>query len=379
MFGTMIGSIKTVDTVLGLIKDGEEGKIEDLAKSDKKRPVLYSNGSMIKLLNKFIIEPKIIVSSSLRTNKETEDAISLNLDLFTSMYSQVFNVLTNIYNVGDDVAFDLLSSSVDSSGLSGAFESLDGLISMEDSAFPSLPINSSVVVSNEADKEAHAVGMRASIKKGESPISKLITREIEIIIKTDAKSGSKTIIVPILVKASIIYTDFSNIEKMMAVSSKDKKFLNRLDDYRAGAISLSDLVFASDLIKDYKSKRIKDVDDLIKNMENRSRSSKIKVVSAGAVGYNKYYQMIFINAEEKARIERSIAGKLSKDKYKEEFLEQTNSLTLTVLDSDWERATIYIKDLKGSSDVSFKSLSKGSKADDRMDDMLKLMMAGKTI
>ena len=399
MFGTLISGVKTLDKVFGLIKDGEEGKLADLADSDGNRGVLYSNGSMIKLLNKFIIEPKIVVSSSLKSEKEIENAISLNLDLFTSLYSQVFNVLVNIHGLDHNTAFELLSSSSTGSyGMGRALESMDTLISMEDMDIPTLPISDNAVISLEAkgnkrkthSKDNSEVGgskreIKSTVKEGKSAISKLITREIEISIDVKGKgreTGKKVeykVVIPVLVKASIIYSDFSNIERMMSVSSKDKQFLNRVDEYRAGAIGLNDLIFASDLVREYKSKRIKDVDDLIKDMESRSRTSKLKVVSGGAVGYNKYYQMLFITAGEKARVERLIAGKLSKDRFKNAFLEQTNSLALTVMDSDWERASIYIMDLKGYSDISYKSLSKSSKSEDRMEDMLKLMMAGKTI
>lgn len=364
MITSLISAAKALNSIF---ENGGKMENNDIkVKTFKNRSLLLTNGSLTNVLGKYIIEPKIVVSRSLKNHEQVEKVIEMNIDIFTAFYTRVFKILGNIHEQKIETVVELLSSkSEDYTSLAKiGFESYDNLLVNLESDDGIIPLKSNGVeldVSNEALEK--------------SAVAKMILREVVIKVNAKNQSGDKYAIeIPILVRAAVVYSDVKNINRMLTVNDRDKSFWNRLDDYRAGSISLSDMIFASDLIKDYKEKRLSDNDDLIKDMEERSRTANTKLATDGVVGFNKYYQMIIVSGDDKILLERTLKGKLSKDKFKEAFLEQSKSLTLTTLDDDYERSVFYIKDLKGGSDVSYKSLSKPGNKNNEVLEVLKFVM-----
>jgi len=399
MLGTYMSLKQTLlsfNKVLDKVEQAGSGDI-DISRNEA---MLYSTkGSMIKLLSTFIIEPTIVISRDLREEEVTEKLAEINLDIFASFYIQAFNVMTNVYGMSQHTAFDVLSSKgglpIRANGGKSAFEEMD-MISFEDNDFLPIsleqrgnrrrPVNKNannkyqqaknfmnkvngrlnkLEKTPKENKEMKLVSPSARINEGKGVIvPTLMQKSIDItftVNSEDKKSGKKftrDIIVPVLIKATVIYSDFSNIETMVDTNGRDKKFSSRLDEYRAGMISLGDLIFADDLIKEYKNNKFKDKDDLIGYMESRATTANKKLLTKGAIGFGKYYSILIINKRQLAIIENKLGGKIDKPRYKEMLAEQTKSLLINVVDTDWERVTVYTKDLRGTSDLSFKVIKK---------------------
>jgi len=349
---TMKQGLSTVAKILGKIDDAADGTLE-ISKSEA---LLFSaKGSMIKMLSTFIIEPTIIISKDLREEEITEKLAEINLDVFASFYMQAFNVMVNVYGMDQQTAFDVLSSK---SGLppsaqyaTNSFEGMDAL-SLE--GIKILPI------SMESKNHNHSKVQRASINEGKGLIiPSLMQKTIDITLSVK-NSSDKTvdIVIPVLIKATVIYSGFSDIEVMVNANGKDKRFLNRLDEYRAGLVSIGDMIFADDLVKEYKKNRFKDKDDLILYMETRASDANKKLLTNGAVGFSKFYGVLIVNKRQMSILENKLGGKISKPKYKEMLMDQTKSLLINVVDTDWERVSMYTKDIQGTSDMSYKIIKK---------------------
>lgn len=208
----------------------------------------------------------------------------------------------------------------------------------------------------------------------------IVQKDIEITVKITNKNGDqRDVVIPVFIKANLIYTQFDNVMNMLNVSNPDKSFVNRLDAYRAGAISLMDLVFAGDLVREYKERKISDADDLIKFMNQRNAKSVKETIMHGKPGFSTYYSMLVITKREASIIEQRVGGKINKPRYKEEVLERAGAMMLNVIDEDYERVSIYTKDLSGSTDVTFKQLSKRGKdsGGDKYFEIFKDMVVGR--
>ena len=82
MISSLLGTVGTVDKIFGFLtrtKSEFEENIDRLKKGEG-RELLYSEGSMTKLLSKFIIEPKIVVTDSLKGNENVEKVIQWCLE-----------------------------------------------------------------------------------------------------------------------------------------------------------------------------------------------------------------------------------------------------------------------------------------------------------
>jgi len=111
-------------------------------------------------------------------------------------------------------------------------------------------------------------------------------------------------------------------------------------------------------------------------INQRTLTANAKVITEGGVGFEKYFNMLVLSNATKAMVEKHVKGSIKKSKYKERLMEQAKALLVTHVDSDYERVTIYTKDIAGTSDITFKSLSKG-KGDNDMTDIFKALVSNR--
>jgi len=372
--GTLLAGISLA---LGAIKAYDNG--EDMKKhlNDNKNKinVALSGGSMIKFLNKFIVEPTAIISDSLKNEEVTEKVLELEADMFASFYMQVFDIMTNLHGLEGTMAIDLLSTnnSIFKAANSYVLNHEDIEIDYVGELFKSdkLP-----TLSTEAKDRT---GRSTSVVDNDlyKTIPGAIQRELNLTLRVVKDGNSYTITVPVLIKLNVVYTPISNIMTVLDTHSKDNDFWERVDEYRAGSITLTDLLFASDLIKKYKKNKLKDKDSLLEIIDSKRSSSNITAATSGAAGFERYYNMLIISEEDKILIEKALRGKLNKDKYKEDLLERFSSLMVTVIDRDYERVAIFIKDLHGYTDVSYKSLTKRKASTNDYSEIFKALLSGR--
>ena len=70
-------------------------------------------------------------------------------------------------------------------------------------------------------------------------------------------------------------------------------------------------------------------------------------------------------------------GDLSKDKYKDIFLNALGAMALTTLDLDYEKVILQIKDITGVSISPFSKISKRKGDKDDMSELLKALIVSK--
>jgi len=412
---------------------------------DKKIQLLRADGSMLRLLNTYIVEPIAVVSDDLKDVEELDSILGLHMDLFTGYYMQVFEILRTHYGLSVSVAVDTLATDngglnrVISKGISAGIslstedtELMDYLGELVNAAGGANKLSTESVVDVEhvnihanilpshvtlSTEDATVSGDKIVIGKtqskhldrikqlkqssGSTPALKGVTpaklsaahkdllipnaiqRTIEIsaeTIVTDPSSGdkfSRTVIIPVTIKLAVIFTSKDNILNAIESKSDEYSFSSRLDDYRSGAISLIDFVLAADLVSKYKRKKLKDKDALLTIMNSRELSSNTKMLTNGFAGFEKYYNMYIVSPEVRAVIERSVKGKLSTPKGKDTFLERANGLSITIVDPDYERIQIMVKDIRGRTDLSFKNAIKKDKNGSDYGEIIKAMMASK--
>lgn len=493
MARTDLGSaIAHVATLIGLYKNADTDNMEQFIKRCQQENIFLSyNGSIAKLVSKFIVEPVIICSDKLKTHELTDKINKLHTDIFASFYAQAFQILTSTHNMNANVALELLSTDTGSfisattsrvlnvlaqEGHVGGFHadlisdgkylnisfgleadngkrgnlSFDAMKSTVaspvfdntvDNAIkdvenekkkatngnttngnttnvgnnttngstakvnnpnsngsrngnsrnvnnPNSNGNSGNVANNttgDKDKDDNTkkgrVGVTRetsikSVKDDDNLAMSTIFKTFEITITQTTVDGNKlpTLVIPITIKTYVLYTKVEQILNMVEPRDIKKSFLYRLDEYKSGAIKFRDLIFAGDLIKSYKKNKLKDKDNLLQLMSNRNMTSANKAIKVGKEGFEKFYNMIILTADEVPLFKRPVGGDIEKPNYKEKFLNMVRGLSFTIVDLDYERISVYIKDLTGKSDISFNGLKRKKDGDFQLTDFLKTMM-----
>jgi hypothetical protein len=399
MLGEVISMKNALQGVGNLLDSEYEPTLKDTS-------LFMTKGSLIKLLKPFIIEPVFIVSNTVKNNSDVDtNLIKTNLNIFTAFYVKAFEVLTNYYGYTAQISIELLASNRTTS-VKNLNKSIFGKKGLTFENFNETFIdvlNSSTILEAEATDDAEIEAeerekkrikerdeVRSAVdfkikRSGKSDVGdfakdipKTMYREATITFdvskNTESGAAFKTISLPIIIKANIIYTDDKNILNMLQVKDKNKSFLSRYLDLQIGAVSLYDFIFAGDLIKEYKKHKINDHDDLIGHMRKRSIGSDFQLIKSGAQGFQKMYGVLIVGKNLKKSMDASAGGDINRRGNHNKIHESLQSLLINVVDTDYETVDVYTHELDGKSTMSFKELKKaGKKKEEDLTELYKTM------
>lgn len=208
-------------------------------------------------------------------------------------------------------------------------------------------------------------------------LNQVLVRSINVKARRAANGGGATAgdeyIIPITIVGTIKVVPVEEI--IVAISNYDykKSFTYRYREWRSGGISLADLVFASDLIQEYKKNKLSKDSKLMSDIEMRKRASGIRQTVTGTIGAEVSYNMIQVTDYELEMIEKAYNKKLDSYNNRNAFLKVLNAHNLSVVDDDAERVQIFISDIQGSMDVGFNKLMKREDKDINMLELFRAM------
>lgn len=354
---------------------------ERLKQSGQAGKILYSyDGSITKLLSDYIVEPTIVVSKELRDTEVLPKVIQAQVDVFASYYAQAFNVLSNVYEQDPLTSVKLLASSgkdtystikdmandavlKDLATESYTQDLLCVSIEDKDNKRPSFP-----TIVNQTDKGGYLYA--------------LYTRQFEVNVNghyknVEGKDNNAKIIIPITIRANVIFTSYDNIENILAPNNDKKSFWYRWNEYLSGGISFMDLVTAGDLVREYKKNRLLDSENILQFINAKKDSAAAKGLFNKPFGFEYLYNMYILTIEDRARLSKYLGGNVANDKFKEKFLSQASGMVLTTVDNDYEKVIFQIKDLHGETIVPYSALNKRKGDSSDLAEIFKALMVNK--
>ncbi len=356
MLDMLMNTVGSLDKLFKVFKDNEDelqaGKLLD----KESRKVIMANGNVFRLMEDLLVEPKVLVSDSLKNHKNIYDVIKFNSALFTSVYEDVFRLLVGLHKLDATTAISLMSS-----GTPG-----DGGVESKTSIIPDVKTRWGIV-----DLE---VGLEKESGKEERDKNvERIYKTITFAIIVGKGENEKKTYVNIVIRPAIVYVPNSDFYKMVKTNGDDTTLSAAYHAYMSDEKTLSDVLFAKTLTDDYKQGRLTDTDATLLDVENRKRIATMKIAKDGAIGFGLLYQLCIIPSTIKGELNIMLRGKIDKDRIKDKFLNNTKSLTLTIVDDDWEMVSIYINGLRGSQDIPFDKLKDKKGKNDELSDLFKLM------
>lgn len=208
-------------------------------------------------------------------------------------------------------------------------------------------------------------------------LNQVLVRSINVKARRAGSGGGASAgdeyIIPITIVGTIKVVPVEEI--IVAISNYDykKSFTYRYREWRSGGISLADLVFASDLIQEYKKNKLSKDSKLMSDIETKKRASGIRQTVTGTIGAEVSYNMIQVTDYELEMIEKAYNKKLDSYNNRNAFLKVLNAHNLSVVDDDAERVQIFISDIQGSMDVGFNKLMKREDKDINMLELFRAM------
>lgn len=354
------------------------------------------------------VEPLTLVSSSLSGNKDLYNILHGVLNVYSAYYLQAVSILssqlvdTRILKILDktnpdrdlktfltagQIVFenhnttvyseDIQKSAIKTLSLEGSKYKLPKVLksnfSMESTATSGFGLPDPY---GQIDGDMEGQGFSATVSKIDSfdKLGLTVGKVIEVSFHMDNNSKDKraTVVIPTVVKLDTMIMPTEAMTGIMTVNADEITIGSRLKDALGGRIGfIKDFILCSDLIKSQKKTMIKDPTGYYTQLLKRINNSKTYSVLSGNISMAAISSIFVISEEEESQIQRKIGGRLSNKKTREIVFNNTSAMMLVVIDNEWERVSIYIRDVDGFSQSSFDSFKAMSGKDNNIGDILK--------
>lgn len=337
------------------------------------------------------IEPITLISSNLAGNKELYNILHGVLNIYAAYYLQAVHILSaqladvRILKILDKTNPDRDLKTLLTSGYT-AYESRDlastnvKTLSLEGSKFklPMLQSDTQNKVGMESifdeDAGSHlssSINKLDTFEKLGSAVGKVV--ELKFNVKKDEEKDAREVAIPVVIKLDNMVIPSEVIDRIMT-SNKDEITLgSRFQDAITGRIGpIKDFILCNDLIKTQKKTMIKDPTGHYNQLLKRINNSKLYSALSGNISLAGISSIVVISEQDEQEVQKLIGGKLTNQKTRDIVFNNTSAMMIVVVDSEWERVSIYVRDIDGFSQNSFDSFKPmADKGTNNIGDILK--------
>lgn len=337
------------------------------------------------------IEPITLISSNLAGNKDLYNILHGVLNIYAAYYLQAVHILSaqladvRILKILDKTNPDRDLKTLLTSGYT-AYESRDlssnnvKTLSLEGSKFklPMLKSDTHPTVGMESifDEDANST-LSSSINKLDtfeklgSAVGKVV--ELKFNVKKDGEKDAHEVAIPVVIKLDNMVIPSEVIDRIMTSNTDEITLGSRFTDALTGRIGfIKDFIMCSDLIKSQKKTMIKDPTGHYNQLLKRINNSKLYSALSGNISLAGISSIVVMSEQDEQEIQKLIGGKLTNQKTRDIVFNNTSAMMIVVVDSEWERVSIYVRDVDGFSQNSFDSFKPmADKGTNNIGDILK--------
>lgn len=346
----------SVDTTLATV-----GKIADLMRSAK-------SDSLIEYTKDTRVEPLVILDQSLRNQPYITDALHTANSIFAGYYLQAVAITTNVGNI--DVVRLLGKLGTDRSLTSSAASGLSRIASLESykDAVPTVSVEGrrDGIIPGSRRRDRDQRGSKVSSDehvKLQDAANLAVGKLLSVSIKENGQEANVDVAIRLKVKT----TGTDAIVNIMLGKAIDTSARTRKLQYDVGELQFwKDIIFCSDVIAAERKGMLADHDGTIEKLANRRSKNRLSGFLSGEMSVNNASAMMVVSTTTARRMEQAMNGELKKFKDRERMFENTLSMILMVVDTEWEQITIYHRSIEEPTKLSvkeLKSLNKGTGPD----------------
>lgn len=120
--------------------------------------------------------------------------------------------------------------------------------------------------------------------------------------------------------------------------------------------AIGDLIFCNDLIKEHKTNLKKDTSGIYAEVSNRRRDNKVAALLTGTPSVADASNIAVISSNTALAWERELGTPLSSYSQRETIFSRSSLMILVVVDTEWERVTIYYRSVAKGSELGLRDL-----------------------
>lgn len=331
------------------------------------------------------VEPITLISSNLTGTKELYNILHGVLNIYAAFYLQAVHILSaqlsdvRILKILDKTNPDRDMKTLLTSGYT-AYESLNvKTLSLENSKYKLPMIGSekpsfsmeSIFDEDKANTLGNSTQKLETFEKLGSAVGKVM--EVKFTVRGNDSKISDDITIPVVVKLDNMVIPADVIDQILTANADEITLGSRFKDAISGRIGfIKDFILCSDLIKTQKKTMIKDPTGYYNQLMKRINNSRMYSALSGNISLAGVSSIVVISEEDESFIQKQIGGKLTNEHTREIIFNNTSAMMIVVVDKEWERVSIYVKDIDGFSQNSFDAFkSMSDKGNNNIADIIK--------
>lgn len=216
------------------------------------------------------------------------------------------------------------------------------------------------------------VGKIESFDKLGLTVGKII--DVSFSTGSNEKGGDKSkATIPVVVKLDTMIIPGDALARITTANESDITFTARTKDAFSGRIPfIKDYLLCLDMIKSQKRAMIKDPSGHYAALIARLNNSKFYSALTGNVSLSGISGIYVMSEEDENEIQKKIGGRLTNASTREKVFKNISAMMIVVVDKEWERVSIYVRDIDGFSQSSFDSFKRSDdKGTTQIADILK--------
>ena len=347
-------------------------KIQDLWRGSRSDSLLdYTRAARV--------EPIVVIDSSILFHAMLPDLMQSLQSMFAGIYMQAIAISTTVGKIEVHRHLDRLNPS--RKPLDSAVDAAGWILAAENYQI-GLPSPSKRVALESIDgilgydpKVESSSGFGRDSAKELKEVTNLSVGKMLMVEITDGLHKA-TIPVSIRLKASSLPAE--GLVHILNNEKKDNSVKERYHAWRAGEIEgIRDFVFCRDLIMAHRKKLMSDKEGLYSKMLAKRRANQLSTIVSANPSLATASNMVIVSSATIKELEKEISGRFSDYKTREKLLENTTIFIVAVVDTGYDRVTIYSLGTPDTTEISaqdLKAANKGSGPD--VSDILKAYQVG---
>lgn len=291
------------------------------------------------------VSPMVLLEDEIRRLPEDElnDLLQAHLTLYTGWYLLASTLKLNVDGVTvRDILNPLSTNPTIRNSISVSFES-----SKDTSKGLTLDCftteNSKVSTSSDALNK---------------PVNLMVGKVVDVPVRLSDESGGKTQTIPVNVRLNPRQADIGFMVELFKHINKDKGWIERYHQWRSGEIkSITDYVFALDVLREERRLAIKDKDGIYAEGKNRRAKGILSTIISGKRAINVASTITILTKRSASRLEAVLdGGRLSSYRTRQKFFEETGSMILTIVNTERSTLTVYTRGIEKEATWSFRDI-----------------------
>lgn len=216
--------------------------------------------------------------------------------------------------------------------------------------------------------EDGGTNLRSSENKTLSGLQEAVNLSVGRMFEVSLKQGESEFKVPVLVRTIATIVESSMLAHILGGGSRNNSLKERYYAWRAGQLEfIRDIVLMQDMIDEHKKNLAKDTSGVYTEIMRRRRSGSAAGWISGNPSVGTASNIIVMSKRTADQVERAENGRFANMQFRSRIFSNTYILFMIIIDEEYERVTIYHRDIALPSQLSIKELKSSSKGADPME------------